>query len=503
MNTPKTWTSRPRPVAKFASRGQSVSEAIRTGDHAPQRTKWHWEMRAGQLGLASVFGAVVTGCVLPDYSGGSNQTTGSGGSTTGGRGSSGDTQGYTGGALSIGGRNNSGGTVAGNGGASNVGGVGALGGTVSSGGSSSATGGATNSGGTLATGGQVSIGGTNATGGRSATGGFAPTGGIKGSGGNSVTGGTNATGGMAVAGGAVASGGTHSTGGTVATGGFVPTGGMAATGGANTTGGGTIATGGIAATGGMLQTGGTLATGGSAASGGTVATGGTNFSSAGGIPVTGGTSASSGGACPAGGTAGTAGLVNCGISTPACARGLFSGAPAEVTTDVTAQYFLWNLVPDTLVGSRYVLNTGDDITALGAFMSLTGTVAGTIQLAIYSDNAGNPGSLISATDNIQTGGFDTGCSNTVAVVGPLTNPAQYTVPTTNYYWFLLRVTGTALANLVTENSGTLQPTGCVSSVASWATQGPASFAISPSCDSGSSALGVVPFLFAINMPAGS
>lgn len=206
-----------------------------------------------------------------------------------------------------------------------------------------------------------------------------------------------------------------------------------------------------------------------------------------------------GGACPTGGTAGIGGLVNCNPGVSPCAQGQFSGAPA-IVPDSSQLNIMWSLAPNTILGSRYVLNPGSVITSLGAIIGLTGSAAtGTFQMALYSDNNGAPDSLIYSTDDTQGIGSATSCNNDIAVVPPFTGLMQYTVPANVFFfWIMLRVTGTSPVQVVTKNSGSMQHTGCASlSTSNWPATAPSPFTISPACASGSSAVGVVPYLFTI------
>jgi hypothetical protein len=402
---------------------------------------WHWAFGTSLL---------VAGCVLPDYGGGETGMAG--------HNSSGGVTGRSAGAPSNGGAIHSGGAQVGSGGSNSSGGTQIQGGSTANGGTVPIGGGPQGSGGMLGSGGI-----------------FAPNGGA-------ATGGTTPT------------GGTKASGGSLATGGFVATGGATANGGTVATGG-NAAVGGNVATGGAKGVGGAVATGGAPATGGTLATGGSSFSN------TGGTLPGSGGACPAGGAAGSGGLLNCNPGVLPCAQGQYAGAPSLVSTDTSQQYFLWSLAPGSLLGSRYVLNPGLVISSLGVFTSLSGSVpAGAFQLALYMDNKGVPGSLIFATDDIQASGTATVCSNNSATVTTFANSDKYTVPANVYYfWIMLRVTGVSSIQVVSVNSGSQQLTGCSTSAsaASWPSQGPSPFPIAPSCASGSSSVGVVPYLFAI------
>ncbi len=181
-------------------------------------------LRSGRL-PAWIAATLLLGC--SGANGGSNETSGLGGSTG---------NPSVGGAAASGGAVGTGGVFSGSGGAM--------------------TGGAAHTGGVAQTGGNQATGGTlPATGGANpATGGANPTGGSRNTS-SAVTGGSNATGGAA------ATGGVPATGGTVGTN---PTGGKASTGGAPATGGATAA-------GGSKSTGGS---GGNGGGGGITATGG-------------------------------------------------------------------------------------------------------------------------------------------------------------------------------------------------------------------------------------
>lgn len=393
------------------------------------------------MGAASL----LLGCVLPGYDSGVSEL---GGSTT----------------SAVGGSSTIGGSAAATGGkASDA--------TTSIGGTSSLSTG--DSGGTLNSAAGSPSGGLQNSGGVVASGGVSSSnGGTLNSGGSGASGGTDTSGGVPTStGGVTASGGTKS-----ASGG---TGGTASIGGAAT--GGVLA-GGAIATGGALATGGVNTTGGMVATGGAVATGGSN--------------AASGGTCSTGGS-GAGGPTLCSTGSNAC-RGLFLGAPAEVSADPSQKYFLWSLSSGTLVGTQVGFTQNDTVQSLGTFTSLSGPIGvGTFQLALYSDVNGAPGELLAETTDVSSDGLDDGCVNNVPTVKSVSQP--YTIGATGNYWIMVLVGSSTAIKIVTINVAVTEHTGCAVNVATWPQAAPA---ITRSCEPtrNSQWLGLVPFLFAIVTP---
>ncbi|MGC4092894.1 MAG: hypothetical protein QM756_34415 [Polyangiaceae bacterium] len=213
-----------------------------------------------------------------------------------------------------------GGSTAAKGGASSGGATNSAGGAASTGGSTSAAGGSSTGGTTSASGGS-SAGGTASTAGGSSSGGTASTAGGSSSGGTASTAGGSSSGGTASTAGGSSSGGTASTAGGSSTGGTTSTG----TGGTTSTGtGGTTSTGtgGTTSAGGKAS-GGATSTGGTTGTGGTTSTGGTG---SGGTATTGGTTST-------GGTGGTDNAIRVPQMT-AC-TGVTSGLSASVIYYVT------------------------------------------------------------------------------------------------------------------------------------------------------------------------
>lgn len=119
--------------------------------------------------------------------------------------------------------------------------------------------------------------------------------------------------------------------------------------------------------------------------------------------------------------------------------------------------------PDYLLGDKYTLSTGGTLTGLGYAGNGTN---GSIQMAIYTDVSGNPGTLVAAT---YTGVVGTG-NITLAIPTPTTIPA-------GDYWIMAVYTGGSSQGHVNYNGSSSQTVKYISltfgtpppNTASWST----------------------------------